>query len=332
MNWPSVFRVLAALALVAGPVQARTSSTPLETIQLDGREYVRLVDWTKANELEVHWLKKEETLQVDGRTLRLHLTVDSREAHVNGIEVWLSEPIALHNGRVYLSQIDARTTLRCFLAPPKNSPGNVIKTICLDPGHGGKDPGYQIGANQEKKYTLLLAREVRDQLAQAGFKVALTRNSDTFIDVHDRPDVAQQRKADLFVSLHFNATTNSRDSVKGTEIYCVTPVGAASTNAEGEGADSPGCPGNRNNDHNLFLAYQMQKSLTKALEVEDRGVRRARFAVLCKAVMPAILIEGGFLSHPTEGRKIEDPAYRKQMARAIVEGIKSYKRAVEQPG
>jgi N-acetylmuramoyl-L-alanine amidase len=84
------------------------------------------------------------------------------------------------------------------------------------------------------------------------------------------------------------------------------------------------------NRQNTFLAYQVQKSLTRTLDVEDRGVHRARFAVLRDAVMPAILIEGGFMSHPVEGRKIFDPAYRRQMARAIVDGVGAYKRAVEQ--
>jgi N-acetylmuramoyl-L-alanine amidase len=79
----------------------------------------------------------------------------------------------------------------------------------------------------------------------------------------------------------------------------------------------------------MLLAYQMQKSYEKNLNMEDRGVKRARFQVLREATMPAILIEGGFMSHPTEGRKIYDPAYRKQMAKAIVEGIQAYKKAVK---
>jgi len=79
----------------------------------------------------------------------------------------------------------------------------------------------------------------------------------------------------------------------------------------------------------MQLAYQMQKSYEKTMSVEDRGVKRARFQVLREAAMPAILIEGGFMSHPTEGKKIYESAYRKQMAHAIVEGILAYKKAVK---
>jgi N-acetylmuramoyl-L-alanine amidase len=78
-----------------------------------------------------------------------------------------------------------------------------------------------------------------------------------------------------------------------------------------------------------LLAYQMQKALVRSLPVEDRGVRRARFAVLRDAAMPAVLVEAGFLSHPAEGRKLIDSSYRRQIARAIVQGILAYKRQVE---
>lgn len=109
----------------------------------------------------------------------------------------------------------------------------------------------------------------------------------------------------------------------------MTPAGAASTNARGEGSGSRAYAGNRNNSKNLLLAYQVQKSLVRTLKSEDRGVRRARFEVLREATMPAVLIEAGFLSHPVEGKKIFTAEYRKQMARAIVEGIQSYKKVVE---
>jgi N-acetylmuramoyl-L-alanine amidase len=111
----------------------------------------------------------------------------------------------------------------------------------------------------------------------------------------------------------------------------MTPAGAPSTNAHGERDNEEWSVGNRSNDKSMFLAYQMQKSLTRNLGVEDRGVHRARFAVLREAVMPAILIEGGFMSNPAEGRKIFDPAYRREMAKAVAAGIIAYKKAVEQP-
>src|SRR5205085_2454476 len=107
-------------------------------------------------------------------------------------------------------------TLAPVLSPPANRPGGKVRTICLDPGHGGRDPGNQTGGHDEKNYTLLLAREVRDQLSAAGFKVVLTRTTDTKIELPDRPAVAKRAAADLFVSLHFNAYDGAaRNEVKG---------------------------------------------------------------------------------------------------------------------
>ena len=133
--------------------------------------------------------------------------------------------------------------------------------------------------------------------------------------------MARRAGADLFLSLHFNAADIGRADARGSEVYALTPVGAASTNARGEGANAGAFPGNRQDEENLLLAFQIQKSLVGQLGSEDRGVRRARFEVLREATMPAALIEAGFLSHPVEGKKIFTVDYRRQMARAIVAGV-----------
>jgi hypothetical protein len=91
--------------------------------------------------------------------------------------------------------------------------------------------------------------------------------------------------------------------VSGPETYCITPVGAASSNAQGEGANYGATTANFSERKSLLLAYQVQRSLVKNLGAEDRGVRRARFAVLRDAAMPAILIESGYMTHPVEGQK-----------------------------
>jgi N-acetylmuramoyl-L-alanine amidase len=294
--------------------------------------YVPLTEWARANVFTVRWLERDKTVELAGRGSRLTFNLDARsdgrKAQINGVQVWLAFPILYQNGRALISQIDLAETLGPILSPPRIPNRFNVKTICIDPGHGGKDPGNRAGSNEEKKYTLLLAQEASAQLKAAGFDVVLTRSSDTFVDLPARPEVARRRNADLFVSLHFNSTEDGRNEVKGTEIFCLTPAGATSTNARGEG-DTRWVVGNRNDEKNMLLAYQMQKSYTKNLDVEDRGVKRARFQVLREVTVPAILIEGGFMSHPTEARKIYDPAYRKQMARSIVDGIVAYKKILQ---
>lgn len=293
--------------------------------------YVPLAAWARANVFTIKWLERDKTIELAGHGERLTFNVesrsDARRAEINGVHVWLAFPILYQNGRPYISQIDLTETIGPILSPPKVPSGIDIHTVCLDPGHGGKDPGNRAGSNEEKRYTLLLAQEVANELRVQGIKVYLTRTGDNFVDLPSRPEIARRRDADLFVSIHFNSTEEGRNEVRGTEVYCCTPAGATSTNARGEG-DTRWVVGNRNDEKNMLLAYLMQKSYTRTIGVEDRGVKRARFQVLREATMPAILIEGGFMSHPSEGRKIYDPAYRKQMARAIVEGILAYKRAV----
>jgi N-acetylmuramoyl-L-alanine amidase len=320
--------VLLLAILLAGTAPGRSAAShPERSRRSSGPMYVGLDTWARANEFHIQWLG-EKSLQLGSHQTRLMFVINSREARINGVTIWLSFPISYSNGRVLISQSDLDKTLGPLLFPPSNKPGIIIKTICLDPGHGGKDPGFRVGSREEQKYTLLLAQELREQLTQAGFKVVLTRTTDAFVDLESRAEQAHRRSADLFVSLHFNATENGRNEVNGSEVYCLTPAGATSFNAHGEG-DTRWVSANRNDEKNMQLAYQVQKSLVARLQAEDRGVKRARYAVLRDATMPAVLIEGGFMSHPVEGRKILDAAYRREMARAIVDGILAYKRIVK---
>ena len=323
------FQVLVLLMLATtDAAAARATANHMSTTRMSDRTYVRLSDWGRARGFAVRWTAPGKTLLLTNRVAQMRFNVDPHldrtKAFINGVEVSLLFPITYQNGTAYISQLDADKTLTPILSPTS---GSKITTICLDPGHGGKDPGFRVGSNEEQKYTLLLAQAVREQLVREGFKVVLTRDSDRFVDLTTRSVMARQRGADLFVSLHFNATETSRNEVQGAETYCCTPAGATSSNSGGEGNTS-WVNGNRYDARNVFLAHQIQKAIVRNVHAEDRGVKRARFAVLREASMPAVLIEAGFMSHPDEGKRIYDPAYRRQLARAIAEGIIAYKRIV----
>lgn len=304
--------------------------TPTHAAFINGQNYVPLAGWAHANGLTCHWIRRNE-VTVTNRTTRLVFDVDSRNAEINGIQVALSFPIANQKGVVLIAQFDLNTAVRPLLFPPRFAEAKTIKTICLDPGHGGKDTGNRTFWHNEKTLTLALASELRDQLKKAGFNVVLTRTTDKYVELSDRPALANKRAADLFVSLHFNATETGRNEVSGPETYCITPVGASSSNAQGEGRDYGPTTANRYECKSLLFAYQIEKSLVQNLGVNDRGVRRARFAVLRDAAMPAILIECGYMTHPVEGKKILDTAYRRQMAQAIVKGILNYQKLTASP-
>lgn len=319
--------VWALMAALLGAVSLPGAKAADYTARIRDNRYVKLAEWARWQGLEVRWVVRDQTLQLAKHDARLQLQVDSREASFNGVQLWLVLPLITHRGGVYLSQLDIDTTFKPLLSPPRNDRGKKLRTLCLDAGHGGKDPGNRAAGRQEKDYVLRLTLELRDQFRKAGYKVVLTRSSDRFLELSDRAAVARRAGADLFLSIHFNGAGTSE--ARGTEVYALTPAGAASTNARGEGANAGAFNGNRYDEQNLLLAYQLQKSLVGQLGSPDRGVRRARFEVLREAAMPAALVEAGFLSHPVEGGKIATAEYRRQMARAIVSGVQTYKNIVE---
>jgi N-acetylmuramoyl-L-alanine amidase len=329
MRFSSSLAALTWLMLLAAPACSHAAAHPAEEVRIAGKEYARLSDWARKRELALRWTKSDEALELSNSATRIVLQIHSPEAQINGVEVRLLFPLIQQGETVWISSLDLKNTFEPVLSPPRLRRGAQLRTVCLDPGHGGKDPGNQVGLSQEKKFTLLLSQELQAQLKRAGWKVSLTRTSDNFVELPNRPEIARRRKADLFISLHFNSVATSPASVKGAEVYCLTPAGAPSTNAGGEGGGAGSYAGNRFNNENMFLAYQIQKTLTRRVPFEDRGVHRARFWVLRDADMPAVLIEAGFLSHPVEGRNILLPGYRRQMASAIVEGLAAYKSVVE---
>ena len=317
------------LLAVALSASAQSALTRVPRVSLFGQDYVRIDDWARGVSLQSKWISKTEMV-VTSKWSRVVFTMDQRKILINGVHVWLSAPIAGRNGALYITPVDVTTALQPVLFPKKMRAGQRVQNIVLDPGHGGKDVGEHEGREQEKKYTLLLAKELSDQLTKAGFKVSLTRNSDSFIELPNRPEIARKRGADLFLCLHFNSAGKTSDETKGVETYCLTPSKTSSTaDARGVGAGAGSSAGNLQNDKNMLLAHQLQKAIINRTGLEDRGVRRARFAVLRPAEMPAVLIEGGFMSSPSEAKKIYDPAWRKQMASAIVEGVKGYQKQVE---
>lgn len=318
-------RIVSALAVL----WLAFCAMPAQAASINGQNYVPLADWAGVNGLKIFWLRRGEEIAATNRATRLVFDKDSNTAEINGVHVALSFPVAVDKGAPLIAQFDLDNTVRPLLFPSRYVEPKKITTICLDPGHGGKDTGNQVSGffwHSEKTYTLLLAQELSDQLKKAGFNVILTRAKDAYVDLPQRPAIANKAKADLFVSLHFNATESGKNSVAGPETYCITPVGAASSNSQGEGADHAATTANRVEKKSLLFAYQIQKALVQNLAVNDRGVRRARFAVLRDAAMPAILIEGGYMTNPTEGKKIYDAAWRRQMAAAVVKGILAYQK------
>ena len=242
---------------------------------------------------------------------------------VDGVKVLLDDPIGSQRGHLTLSRRDYdKVFVPLFWELPKDP----VRRIVLDPGHGGKDTGKINGPYKytEKAATLDTAARLKILLEKQGFEVVFTRTKDVFVDLDDRPALAANAKADLFISLHYNAGPAGDSSSDGIETYCLTPAGQKSTNA-GKAKSTTGVePGNRFDTANMALGWGIQRRLVKSTGADDRGVRRARFAVLRTLTCPGVLIEGGFMSSRKEGALIADAAYRQKIAEAVAAGIVDY--------
>ncbi len=232
--------------------------------------------------------------------------------------------------------------------PSVNLSGSTLRryTVVIDPGHGGKDAGavgYQ--KRLEKDAVLAVAKRLKRVLRKRGFNVYLTRERDVFIPLKKRTRFANRKQADFFVSIHANAAAKRRSYLrnKGIETYFLSPaktgrakrVAAIENRAEIENIDryTKDAVLSMLNREKIVesnkLAIDLQKQMLTSVrrkykDVVDNGVRKGPFWVLVGAQMPAVLIEIGYITHPTEARRLFNPYYQKLLAEGIANGIESY--------
>jgi N-acetylmuramoyl-L-alanine amidase len=225
----------------------------------------------------------------------------------------------------------------------KPPPVAAIRKVVLDPGHGGKDPGaIGVGGIAEKDIVLAVAKKLERKLKQEmGVEVVLTRRDDRFIPLEDRTAIANAEGADLFVSLHMNASPNGE--ARGLETYYLD-----NTNDEGSlrlAARENGTSRRNVSDlqfilsdmtqnmkleDSITLAHHLQHSLvdgmsTRLTDVKDLGVKKALFYVLVGARMPSVLVEMFFITNKTEGRAMSQESYQNAVVDALYDGILKYK-------
>ncbi len=249
----------------------------------------------------------------------------SRVALWEGLELRLGFAPQWIDQQPFVHTLDLNKTLAPLLYSPAPGFAKTNPTIVIDPGHGGEDSGARsvLGSHYEKEFTLDWARRLQALLAVNGWQAFLTRSNDVDLALSNRVAFAEQRKADLFLSLHFNsAVADERQA--GLETYCLTPAGMPSTVTR-QFEDDPALtfPNNAFDAQNLQWAFRVHRALLQVNGCQDRGVRRARFlGVLRWQQRPAILVEGGYLSNPREAGLIGQPAYRQRLAEAVAKGLR----------
>lgn len=333
----AIFLVLAAVASAAAePASRAAPSRPsaaraAETTRINGTDYVEIAGFCAGFGLQPRAGKSvEKRIFFEGKSGALELELDSRDSVANGVRVFLGDPVRGLKGRAWIARSDAELLLAPILRPGLNQARvPELRTIVLDPGHGGKDAGKSNTRLNlaEKDLTLDLAGRLKKLLEAQGYKVVLTRTGDRYVDLIERAEITGRLHGDLFISLHFNSVQAGAERTTGVEVFTLTPQFQFSTSdpaRENVSEARKSNPGNKFDHWNTVLGFGMHREMLATLKASDRGLKRARLKVLVLAPCPAIVVESGFLSNDAEARKIATPAYRQKIAEAVAGGVRAY--------
>lgn len=313
--------VFACLALTSSIAIA---AAEWQVIKISGHDYLSVDNISKFYGLPAEVVASGAKIQTDTADHPLEFVSGSREAIINGARSWLCFPVIEHDGKSLVSRTDVAKTIEPLVRPHRVPNVGKVQTVVLDPGHGGHDKGQVSRYGAEKDFALDVARKLRPILQAKGLRVIMTREGDYFVPLEVRAKIANSARNSIFVSIHFNAT-NDDPNATGFEIFSFTPRGAPSTSDGRVTASSVNTqPGSSVDAQSLALSACIYHSLLGQLREYDRGIKRARFAVLRLTKVPAVLIEGGFLTERGESKLISSKDWRAKLAGAIGMGIESY--------
>jgi len=320
----------------------------LPTYNINGTTYFPLISLCDLRNIDWQYDTFANTITLNKDSHKINLRVGDTLILVDGAVQHINSPIDIYQGAIVAPDKFKEQILDVLFKeayPTRKAPSPIlkIKKIVIDAGHGGEDPGA-IGRTgvREKDINLDIAKRLSKLLRSEGIEVVMTRNTDTFIPLSRRAEIANNSRADLFIAIHSNA--NRVRGLSGFEVYYVSPSVNDSKRAYTSAKDAA-----LNLDNAYFasnsqdlkailwdmiytsdraesieLSRSLCRSLDSNLGVRILGIKGAGFQVLKEAHMPAVLIEVGFLSNYNEERKLKNSFYRQEIADGIVEGIRNY--------
>src|SRR5881296_2493119 len=295
-----------------------------QIIRVSGQDYLSVENISRFYGLPAGVVGAGEKIRFETIKNPLEFVSGSREVMINGARSWLCFPLVEHEGKYLVSRTDVAKTIEPLVRPHRVPNVGKVQTVVLDPGHGGHDKGQVSRYGPEKEFALDVARRLRPLLQAKGLRVIMTREGDYFVPLEVRAQIANAARNSIFVSIHFNAT-NDDPNATGFEIFSFTPLGAPSTS---DGAVAPSSlstqPGSAVDAQSMALSACIYHSMLGHIPEFDRGIKRARFAVLRLTRVPAVLIEGGFLTERGESQLIAKKDWRDKLAAAISVGIENY--------
>ncbi|PYL69343.1 MAG: hypothetical protein DMF28_03655 [Verrucomicrobia bacterium] len=306
--------------------QPKTSAAgDWQIIKVSGQDYLSVENISRFYGLPAGVVDAGEKIRFETIKNPLEFVSGSRETMVNGARSWLCFPLIEQGGKYLVSRTDVAKTIEPLVRPHRVPNVGKVQTVVLDPGHGGYDKGQVSRYGYEKDFALDVARKLRPLLQAKGLRVIMTREGDYFVPLEVRAKIANAARNSIFVSIHFNAT-NDDPNATGFEIFSFTPRGAPSTSDDSVTPSSLSMQaGSQVDAQSMALSACVYHSLLGHIPEFDRGIKRARFAVLRLTKVPAVLIEGGFLTERGEGRLISNKDWRGKLAAAIGVGIENYR-------
>jgi len=320
----------------------------LPAYSINGVSYVSLTDVCAAKNISLDYDTFTRSAVLRKDTHRINLMAGDTLVLVDGEPTRLKYPVSLYKGMIVIpSRFKEQVVDELFKEYGGRKemvlPLKGIKRIVIDAGHGGNDPGA-IGRSglREKDVVLDIARRLGSILKSSGAEVIMTRSSDRFIPLESRADIANNYKADLFISIHANA--NRVRSLSGFEIYYVAnsiddyrralwAAQHARLNFDSSCFASNSLTlktilwdmiYTSSRGQSIELSRSICRTVGRNLDTKILGIKGGRYYVLKGTRMPAILIEVGFLSNAGEERLLKNNSYRQSIAETIAEGIKNY--------
>lgn len=319
--------------MVLWVVLARPASAAgWELVKVGGRDHVTVDSMRRFYEPDVGTLRMNRSgasLVLENKNFEMRLKVGGHECLMNGVKFVFSDPVVEVGGKPCVSQIDLIKLIDPVLRPSYIRNAGAFRTVILDPGHGGQDAGAVSAYGREADFNLQVARRIRELLVRDRLTVVMTRDRDTFLSLQQRVDLANAvRENAVFISIHFNS---GGSSARGIETFTLSPPGVSHYGRGLIAADRQARAGNEHDSSNIALATSVHgvfRDRLKSWNPVDRGIKRARFSVLSGVTHPAILIEGGFMSHPQEARLIASQAYQNALAVGVQQAVAKYRFAV----
>ena len=320
----NMFRL--ALPLLFFLLTLTNSSASWQVVMVEGRRHVPIEDVSRFYKLQPP-VKNGKSFEMSSKGRKIRGEAGKREIFINNVKYVLCFPIRQKDGKILISAMDVTKIIEPVMRPSLIKNAAPIRTVVLDAGHGGHDSGAKGSRGIEKEAALDVVLRAKRLLEQSGYTVHLTRSRDVFVPLEDRAAFANKFPSALFISVHFNKSLTGGAS--GIETFALAPRGVPSMDEENFSySDLKQHRGHARDPENIALATALHSSMLRHLRLFDRGIKRARFVVIRDIAIPGVLLEGGFMNHPVDGRMIATSQYRDAFARAILEGVGRYRNAL----